>query len=119
MDLRSSYFKTKLEHLEELQATVGDEFHLINFRKKLEISGNGNTQTGNSNEIEDVIECPCGQFKEEGTMIQVSKLFYFVCSCNKANSVEEPCVKCFAVHILKFEILQTNKKMKQKLSVFS
>ena len=25
----------------------------------------------------------------------------------KVNSVQEPCAKCFAVHILKFEILQT------------
>ena len=78
LDLRQSYFKTKLEHLEELQATIGDEFQIINFRKKLEISGNGK-----SKDIEDVIECPCGQFKEEGTMIQVSKFFYFVKSCNK------------------------------------
>ena len=37
----------------------------------------------------------------------------------KAISVQEPCVKCLTVHILKFEILQTNKKMKQKCSVFS
>ena len=28
---------------------------------------------------------------------------------SKANSVQEPCVKCLAVHILKFEILQTKK----------
>ena len=25
----------------------------------------------------------------------------------KVNSVQEACIKCFAVHILKFEILQT------------
>ena len=37
----------------------------------------------------------------------------------KANSVQEACIKCLAVHILKFEILQTNKKMKQKCSVFT
>ena len=36
----------------------------------------------------------------------------------KANSVQKPCAKCLAVHILKFEILQTNKKMNQKCQVF-
>ena len=32
----------------------------------------------------------------------------------KVNSVQEACAKCFAVHILKFEILQTTWKTKQK-----
>ena len=32
----------------------------------------------------------------------------------KVNSVQEACVKCFAVHILKFEILQTTWKNKTK-----
>ena len=27
--------------------------------------------------------------------------------CCKVNSVQEACAKCFAVHLLKFEILQT------------
>ena len=31
---------------------------------------------------------------------------------NKVNSVQEACAKCFAVHLLKFEILQTTWKMK-------
>ena len=34
---------------------------------------------------------------------------HFVPSCqgySKVNSVQEACAKCFAVHILKFEILQ-------------
>ena len=38
---------------------------------------------------------------------------------SKVNSVQEACAKYFAVHILKFEILQTtwkNKKTKQKTS---
>ena len=26
---------------------------------------------------------------------------------NKVNSVQEACAKCFAIHLLKFEILQT------------
>ena len=32
----------------------------------------------------------------------------------KVNSVQEACTKCFAVHILKFEILQTTWKNKTK-----
>ena len=32
----------------------------------------------------------------------------------KGNSVQEACAKCFAVHILKFEILQTTWKNKTK-----
>ena len=32
----------------------------------------------------------------------------------KVNSVQEACAKCFAVHILKFEILQTTWKNKIK-----
>ena len=32
----------------------------------------------------------------------------------KVNSVQEACAKCFAVHILKFEILQTTLKNKTK-----
>ena len=37
----------------------------------------------------------------------------------KVNSVQEACVKCFVVHILKFEILQiTWKKMKQSTLSF-
>ena len=31
--------------------------------------------------------------------------------------VQEPCVKCLAVHILHFEILGTNKKINQKCPV--
>ena len=38
---------------------------------------------------------------------------------SKADSVQEACVQCLAVHILKFQILQTNRKMKPKCSVFS
>ena len=34
----------------------------------------------------------------------------------KVSSVQEPCAKCFAVHILKFEILQTTGKIKQNSS---
>ena len=34
--------------------------------------------------------------------------------CGKVNSVQGACVKCFAVHILKFEILQTTWKKKNK-----
>ena len=30
----------------------------------------------------------------------------------KVNSVQEACAKCFAVHILKFEILQTTENIK-------
>ena len=38
----------------------------------------------------------------------------------KLNSVQEACAKCFAVHLLKFEILQmTWKKMKEKTLVYS
>ena len=38
-------------------------------------------------------------------------------ACSKVNSMQEACAKCFAVHILKFEILQiTWKKMKQRTS---
>ena len=32
----------------------------------------------------------------------------------KANSVQEPCIKCLTVHTLKFEILKPALKMKQK-----
>ena len=32
---------------------------------------------------------------------------------SKGNSVQEGCAKCFAVHILKFEILQTTLKTKK------
>ena len=32
----------------------------------------------------------------------------------KVNSVQEACAKCFAVHLLKFEILQTTRKNKTK-----
>ena len=35
-------------------------------------------------------------------------------SSNKVNSVQEPCTKCFLLHILKFEILQTTWKNKTK-----
>ena len=35
---------------------------------------------------------------------------------DKVNSVQEACAECFAVHILKFEILQTTWKTKQKTS---
>ena len=36
---------------------------------------------------------------------------------HKVNSVQEACAKCFAVHILRFEILQIKwKKMKQRTS---
>ena len=34
----------------------------------------------------------------------------------KVSSVQEPCAKCFAVHISKFEILQTTWKNEQKTS---
>ena len=33
---------------------------------------------------------------------------------SKVNSVQEPCAKCFAVHILKFEIYSYHMKKKQK-----
>ena len=33
-----------------------------------------------------------------------------IIKCIKVNSVQEACAKCFAVHILKFEILQTTWK---------
>ena len=32
----------------------------------------------------------------------------------KVNSVQEACAKCFSVHLLKFEILQTKKRNKTK-----
>ena len=64
LDLRKSYFKTKVEYFDDLQATLENDYPLIYFRKKLE------AKIGNP---EDVIECPCGQFKEEGTMIQCEK----------------------------------------------
>ena len=34
----------------------------------------------------------------------------------QVNSVQDACAKCFAVHILKFEVLQTAWKTKQKTS---
>ena len=34
----------------------------------------------------------------------------------KVNSEQEACAKCFAVHIVKFEILETTWKTKQKTS---
>ena len=34
---------------------------------------------------------------------------------SKVNSVQEACAKCFAVHLLKFEILQTTWKNKTKI----
>ena len=39
--------------------------------------------------------------------------FFLICQHNKkfkVNSVEEPCAKCFALHISKFGILQTTEK---------
>ena len=38
-------------------------------------------------------------------------LKHFYC---KVNSVQEDCAKCFAVHTLKFEILQTTQENKTK-----
>ena len=38
----------------------------------------------------------------------------FSCECDKVNSVQEACAKCFAAHNLKFEILQTTWKNKTK-----
>ena len=39
---------------------------------------------------------------------------YFFIFLSKVNSVQETCAKCFAVHLLKFEILQTTWKNKTK-----
>ena len=36
------------------------------------------------------------------------------CTKDKGNSVQEACTKCFGVHILKFEILQTTWKKQNK-----
>ena len=41
-------------------------------------------------------------------------LFLFNLFLDKDNSVQEACAKCFAVHILKFEIFQTAWKNKTK-----
>ena len=45
----------------------------------------------------------------KGVIVLVSFINYFL---SKASSVQEPFVKCLAVHILKFEISQTNKEIK-------
>ena len=37
-----------------------------------------------------------------------------ICVLYKVNSVQEACAKCFAVHLLKFEILQTTWRNKTK-----
>ena len=50
---------------------------------------------------------------------EICAIYLILCTftLSKANSVQEACVKCFAVHISKFEILQiTRKKMKQRTS---
>ena len=39
--------------------------------------------------------------------------FHFLHFFSKVSSVEEPWAKCFAIHILKFEILQTTWKTKR------
>ena len=64
LDLRKSYFKAKMDYFDDLESAIENEYPLIYFRKKLE---------SKSESQEDVIECPCGQFKEEGTMIQCEK----------------------------------------------
>ena len=65
------------------------------------------------------IENRQSRIKKSPNFVQNSShIWIFFDNC-KTNSVQEPCVKCLAVHILKFEILQTIKKIKQKCSVFS
>ena len=45
----------------------------------------------------------------------LSKRNFYKCDCQfKVNSVQEACAKCFAVHLSKFEILQTTWKNKTK-----
>ena len=58
----------------------------------------------------------------------VEKCDRFACDCDwkqfanwkcpdaKVNSVQEACARCFAVHILEFEILEITKKIKQRTS---
>ena len=41
-------------------------------------------------------------------------IFFLKVTRLKVNSVQEACAKCFAVHLLKFEILQTTWKNKTK-----
>ena len=53
-----------MDYFDDLESAIENEYPLIYFRKKLE---------SKSESQEDVIECPCGQFKEEGTMIQCEK----------------------------------------------
>ena len=37
----------------------------------------------------------------------------------KTSSVQEPCIKCLAVHILEFEMFQIDKKLNQKCPEFT
>ena len=51
-------------------------------------------------------KCGCGRINQYGGIIHCSKVSTYGTNI-KVNSVQEACTKCFAVHILKFEILQT------------
>ena len=47
-------------------------------------------------------------------LIQLSLTGTLPVLLGKVNSVHEACAKCFAVHLLKFEILQTTGKTRHK-----
>ena len=70
--MRETYFNIKSDYFESLEQVLGipsgcqtfDNNAMSRFRKKQEIV---------PGPPEDIINCPCGQFKEEGMMIQCEK----------------------------------------------
>ena len=49
---------------------------------------------------------------EIGRFLSFDRDYQFFGDLDKVNSVQEACAKYFAVHLLKFEILQTTQKNK-------
>ena len=44
----------------------------------------------------------------------MAKIIRLISFASKVNSVQEACAKCFAVHLLKFEICKPHEKTKHK-----
>ena len=64
VELRNKYYEIKSGFFKELQDVLETELPLMIFQKQPDPASKSN---------DDVIDCPCGQYKEEGTMIQCEK----------------------------------------------
>lgn len=112
--LRVVYLDTKMKYIDRLTNILGPTSDLLKvFVPSIQL--NENVTKSESGPVEDIIQCICGLFRDEGLMIQCSKcLVWQHTECTKADTTIENylCERCDTTRKVNYEIPLNDKSDK-------